>query len=266
MTPPVFSIIIPVYNRAWSIRRAVESAIAFSDGSMRTEIILTDDASTDNSAEIIASLIDEKYNLPSVTFKFIRHAINKGVCAAKNTGAKAASGIWLIFLDSDDELINKTASDVYKAVMINEKYPLHFFKCIGENDLLESEVFNNFQLRNFGAYLKSGTDGEALPVIKKVVFINHLYDEDVRGYESLSYLRIVKAHSFAVINSMIVRRYYTSHIDRLSSREGMKRRYRDLAKGHCRVILEHRAAMSVYTLVKQYMRYMKSILLLKLYD
>jgi len=245
MTPPVFSIIIPVYNRAWSVRRAVDSAIAFSNGNMRTEIILIDDASIDNSVEIIEKLIEEKIDFPNVTFKFIRHAINKGVCGAKNTGAKAASGTWLVFLDSDDELVKNTASDVYKALIINEKYPLHFFKCIGENDLVESEAFNNFQLRNFGAYLKSGTDGEALPVIKKVVFINHLYDEDLRGYESLSYLRIVKSHSFAVINSMIVRRYHTSHIDRLSSREGMKRRYRDLSKGHCRVILEHRAAMSV---------------------
>lgn len=266
MTQPIFSVIIPVFNRAWAVRRAVESAIIFSNGNMRAEIILIDDASTDNSVEIIENLIEEKINFQNVTFKFIRHAINKGVCGAKNTGAKAASGTWLIFLDSDDELVKNTASDVYKVLMINEKYPLHFFKCIGENDLVESEASNNFQLRNFGAYLKSGTDGEALPVIKTAVFINYLYDEDVRGYESLSYLRIVKSNSFAVINSLIVRRYYTSHDDRLSSKEGMKRRYQDLAKGHRRVIREHRAVMSVHTLVKQYIRYMKSILLLKLYD
>jgi glycosyltransferase involved in cell wall biosynthesis len=261
MTSQVFSIIIPVYNRAWSVRRAVESAIAFSNGSMRIEIILIDDASTDNSVEIIEKLIEVNLNLPSVTFKLIRHAVNKGVCGAKNSGAMAASGIWLVFLDSDDELVNNTASDVYKALMINEKYPLHFFKCIGENDLVTPEVSNNFQLRNFKTYLKNGTDGEALPVIKTVVFINHLYDEDVRGYESLCYLRIVKAYSSAVINSLIVRRYYTSHDDRLSSKEGMKQRYRDLAKGHRRVIREHWVEMSAHILFQQYLRYIKSILL-----
>jgi glycosyltransferase involved in cell wall biosynthesis len=223
MITPIFSIIIPVYNRAWSVRRAVESAIFFSDAKLSIEIVIVDDASTDNSVKVIEKLIGEKHNFPNVSFQFIRHLINKGVCSAKNSGAKSAFGTWIVFLDSDDELIRNTATNVYKMLKKNEQYPLHFFKCIGEDELVVDQANNGFEFRDFSTYLKKGTDGEALPIIKRKVFIKHLYDEDLNGYESLSYLRIVRAHSFAVVNLLVVRRYYTSHEDRLSSKTGMKR-------------------------------------------
>ena len=264
MTIPIFSIVIPVYNRAWSVRRAIESAILFSDGGIPIEIILVDDASTDNSVEVIENLINKNRNLPNISFQFIRHLINKGVCGAKNSGANAASGTWIVFLDSDDELISNTAENVYKTLKVNEKYPLHFFKCNGENDLLVDKANNSFELRDFNTYLRKGTNGESLPIVRRNVFIKNLYDEDLNGYESLSYLRIIRVHSFAVINSLVVRRYYTSHEDRLSSKAGMKRRYQDLAIGHLRIIKEHWVIISIPMLIKQYVRYLKSIVLLKL--
>ena len=48
MNIPIFSIVIPVFNRAWSVKRAVDSAISFSNGLILIEIVLVDDASTDN--------------------------------------------------------------------------------------------------------------------------------------------------------------------------------------------------------------------------
>jgi glycosyltransferase involved in cell wall biosynthesis len=190
----------------------------------------------------------------------IRLPDNRGVCAAKNAGAVAARGKWIIFLDSDDELIAASSTGVGAALDSSEQYPLHFFRCVseGEEALVETD---SCELRDFNTYLVKGTNGEALPIVKSEVFKKRLYDEDIRGYESLCYMRIVKEYSAAAIHSLVARRYYTAHEDRLSSKEGMNRRWKDLAKGHLRVIREHRPAMSSTALVKQYLRYVKSVVL-----
>lgn len=263
MKPPFFSIIIPVYNRSWSVGRAVESAISFSKDDIGVEIIIVDDASTDNSVEVIEELIDKNLGMAGAPIKLIRHITNKGVCGAKNTGGKAASGKWLIFLDSDDELVGNIARAVYAALLDNKNYPLHFFKCIGENESVTPSVSNSFELRNFSLYLSKGTYGEALPVVFKDVFNEYPYDEDIRGYESLSYLRVVRKYSLVVINSLVVRRYFTSHDDRLSSKEGMRSRQRDMAVGHLRIIKEHSAVMTIPALIKQSLRYFRSLLIFK---
>lgn len=258
MNPPFFSIIIPVYNRSWSVGRAVESAIFFAGANIDVEIIIVDDASIDNSIEVIEELIYKNAGTTNTSIKFIRHITNKGVCGAKNTGGKAASGEWLIFLDSDDELIGNTAVNVSKALIENRKYPLHFFKCISEERIFLSNLNNNFELRNFKNYIRKGTNGESLPVIARKVFEKYLYDEDIRGYESLSYLRVVSDYSAVVINSLVVRRYYTSHEDRLSSKEGMRLRYNDLARGHFRALSEHHSEMGFNNFIKFILRYIKA--------
>lgn len=87
-----FSIIIPSYNRANTLGRAIRSVLVQSYPAW--EVIVVDDGSTDNTRNILESL-------PQVIYHF---QVNEGVCAARNKGAKLASGDWLIFLDSDDEL------------------------------------------------------------------------------------------------------------------------------------------------------------------
>lgn len=92
---PFFSIIIPTFNRAHIIRDAIEAVQIqkFTD----FELIISDDGSTDNTEEIISSFLKDS------RIKYIKQ-LNKGVCAARNFGAKHASGKYLIFLDSDDTI------------------------------------------------------------------------------------------------------------------------------------------------------------------
>jgi hypothetical protein len=143
----------------------------------------------------------------------------------------------------------------------NAQYPLHFFACVGEKGSLRPDAADVVERRDFNHFLLAGTGGEALPIVKNEIFRKYLYDEDIRGYESLCYLRLVRDHTHALLHSLVVRRYYTEHDDRLSSRAGMKRRWNDLAKGHLRVISQHRAIMSKRVLLKQCGRYLKSKLL-----
>ena len=84
------SLIIPTFNRPHLLPRAVESARhAGSD----VEIIVVDDASSDNTASVCATLRDIKY---------LRLDHNQGVAGARNVGLLESSGEFIAFLDDDD--------------------------------------------------------------------------------------------------------------------------------------------------------------------
>lgn len=92
--PPTVSVIIPVYNRASTIRRAIESVLSQTHQSF--EIIVVDDGSTDGTAEVVGAIADQRVTL-------IRHDRRRGGSAARNTGIRAGSAPFVAFLDSDDE-------------------------------------------------------------------------------------------------------------------------------------------------------------------
>ncbi|QOY93618.1 glycosyltransferase family 2 protein [Massilia sp. UMI-21] len=260
MKRPFFSIVIPFYNRAWSVERAIASAVAFGTQGVDTEIILIDDGSKDDSRNVVKRVIDGYASNAQPIIRLVVHERNLGVCAAKNTGAKLATGMWVVFLDSDDELIQSAATEVHRSLQTYRRYPLHFFACVEEQGLL-SRAADRIEQRAFNDFLLKGTGGEALPVVLNDVFREYLYDEDIRGYESLCYLRMVREHNYALLHSLVVRRYYTEHEDRLSSRAGMKRRWHDLAKGHLRVISQHCSVMTLPVLLKQCGRFLKAKML-----
>ena len=85
------SVIIPSYNRAHTLPRALDSV--FAQTIPADEVIIIDDGSTDNTAQLIA----EEY--PQARYV---HQDQAGVSAARNTGISIAQYEWLAFLDSDD--------------------------------------------------------------------------------------------------------------------------------------------------------------------
>lgn len=93
---PTVSIIIPTYNRAHLIERAIESVLhqTYQD----FELIIIDDGSTDNTDDII-----NKFQKKDDRIIYLKHDRNKGGSAARNTGIKASRGEYIAFLDSDDE-------------------------------------------------------------------------------------------------------------------------------------------------------------------
>lgn len=90
-TKPMISVIIPTYNRATMLQSALESALA--QDYPHFEIIVVDDASTDDTTEMLKAY---------KSVRVIRHEQNKGAAAARNTGIKAAKGEYVALLDSDD--------------------------------------------------------------------------------------------------------------------------------------------------------------------
>lgn len=88
------SVIIPAYNRANVIQRAIESVLnqTYKD----LELIVVDDCSTDNTKEIVESINDSRV-------KYFCLPKNSGACAARNKGIDLAKGELIAFQDSDDE-------------------------------------------------------------------------------------------------------------------------------------------------------------------
>lgn len=88
---PLISVIIPTYNRAWCLPRAIDSVLGQSFRDF--ELIVVDDGSNDETALVVAAYGD--------ALRVIRQA-NRGVSAARNAGIAVARGVWIALLDSDD--------------------------------------------------------------------------------------------------------------------------------------------------------------------
>ena len=87
------SVILPVYNRSHSLSTACESVLGQSFRDL--ELIVVDDASSQDLKKVVGALDDPRV-------RYIRHAINGGAAAARNTGLAAAEGHLIAFQDSDD--------------------------------------------------------------------------------------------------------------------------------------------------------------------
>jgi glycosyltransferase involved in cell wall biosynthesis len=90
---------MPLYNKAPYVKKALESVLSqtYTD----YEIIVVDDGSTDNSADIVRELVISNCKLVNDQFRLISQA-NAGVAAARNNGVAKSKGEYVCFLDADD--------------------------------------------------------------------------------------------------------------------------------------------------------------------
>jgi glycosyltransferase involved in cell wall biosynthesis len=101
---PFFSVVIPVYNRADVLGRALQSVIAqtFQD----FEIVVVDDGSRDDPRAVIGAIGDPR-------IRYVRQQ-NKGGAAARNHGFDEARGAFVALLDSDDRFLSHHLEQMYR--------------------------------------------------------------------------------------------------------------------------------------------------------
>jgi len=146
----MISVIIPNYNRADLLKKAIQSVL------LQTvevhEIIICDDGSTDNSRSIVASFKNSK-----IKWNSLKHSGTPSV--PRNYGIKNSSGTWIAFLDSDDtwvpqkienqlQIINQYNCLAVCTEVVNENnaYTIHDFK--NTNHLAGIIRFNDLLLKN----------------------------------------------------------------------------------------------------------------------
>ena len=106
----MFSIVIPLFNKAHTIERALKSV--FSQTFKKFEIIVVDDGSTDNGIEIINKF--ENFD----QIKIVKQE-NQGASVARNNGVKKAKYEFIAFLDGDDEWESKYLETMYGAIKLH---------------------------------------------------------------------------------------------------------------------------------------------------
>jgi succinoglycan biosynthesis protein ExoO len=87
------SVVMPAFNARSTIAQAIESVFRQTHSAL--ELIVVDDASTDSTGELLASLRDPR-------LRTIRHPANAGEGASRNTAVAATAGEWIAMLDADD--------------------------------------------------------------------------------------------------------------------------------------------------------------------
>lgn len=97
---PFFSVVMPTYNRAFCIERAIGSLLGQTYGNF--ELVIADDASTDGTADLLRRRYDGE--LASGRIKYVKIA-KGGVSKARNAALLAAGGEWIAYLDTDNEVV-----------------------------------------------------------------------------------------------------------------------------------------------------------------
>lgn len=146
------TIVVPVYNVEQYIEDCLVS-IATQAYIGEIECIIVDDCTPDGSCNVIERFIEEYKG--NIQFKLLHHERNRGLSAARNTGIDAATGEYIYFLDSDDEITPDCIGHLAEPLK-KKKYDFVIgdYKTIGSDTdfppllLDEGEITTNEEIRS----------------------------------------------------------------------------------------------------------------------
>lgn len=167
MLTPLFSIIIPTYNRASLITQTLQSVLEqhFSD----FEVLVIDDGSTDNTEEVVVPFLSEKVRYFKIP--------NGERAKARNFGITQAKGKYITFVDSDDLLYPNYFQTAYEFL---QKNPDSVFWALSYEMKDESGkvLFKQVHQPNVAQNLQYGNDLSCIGVfVKKEILLQHPFNE-----------------------------------------------------------------------------------------
>ena len=134
------SVLIPVYNVETYLEECLESVISQTEKDI--EIICVEDASTDHSLEIL-----KKYQKKDHRIRLICHETNQGTCRARKDAVLAATGEYLMFVDSDDYLTLNACEELYRKIRESGADVIQFGTKLVAGENVSSELLE--WIRNF---------------------------------------------------------------------------------------------------------------------
>ena len=213
MNTPKVSVIILTYNRSYLLSKAIQSVL--NQSFQNLEIIIVDDASQDNTAQVVNGFADKR-------IRYIRHHVNKGEGGSRNTGVKNANGEYIAFLDDDDEWLPEK---LHMQVSLLDNSPLKVGAV--HTGRIEVEIASGKELRTKIATMRGNIfhhllrNEEMITVssilLRKVCFEKvGLFDKNIdSGLDYDMWLRISKEFYFECIQSPLVK--YGRHKNNLGS-------------------------------------------------
>ncbi len=196
---PLFSVIIPTHNRADLILKTLNSVL--SQTYQGFEIIVIDDASTDNTEAVLGPIVQ------AGKIKFIRHEQNFERAQARNTGMRQARGAFVTFLDSDDLMYSANLEDAANFIAANPTTKLfhNLYQLVDEDD----RVLCRYDFPSLSDPLHAITGGNFLAnigvFIHRDIYENYSFDTNplLTGSEDWDFwLRVVPHHQPGRINKV----------------------------------------------------------------
>lgn len=191
----MISVVIPTYNRAELTKRAAQSVL--SQTYKDIELIIVDDGSSDNTAEVVASLNDSR----------VRYVYqeNSGACVARNNGIEHASGEYIAFHDSDDIW---HADKLEKQIAVLQKQNADVVFC-RMNKMLDGRkvgtVSDFFQEGFLGKTVLPFSIGTQTLLGKSEVFKTNRFDPDMPRFQEFETLvRVQKNYSIYCMDESLV--------------------------------------------------------------
>ncbi len=210
---PLVSVCIPTYNKARYLRKSLESIINQTYGNL--EIVVSDNASTDNTEEIMKSFTDGR-------LKYCRNPTNIGCYNNYNTCLKVAKGEFVAFYHSDDmyesDIVEKEVEFLQNHIDVAAVFTLD--RLINENDKVIGKTNIPKELRGrdiytfeeiFNAFLKYGNSFLICPtfMVKRDVFeIVGLFREDTfnTAADGEMWLRIGEKYPVGILKQTLIKR------------------------------------------------------------
>ena len=175
---PLVSVVIPTYNRARTIIRAINSVLCQTYDNV--EVIVVDDCSQDDTENVIAS---EYGNNRRVMFHKLDH--NSGACKARNIGVQLSHGEFVAFLDSDDEFLpDKLSKQIecivkYNASLCASDYTIVYKD--GSQSIIETKPGRKDQVLKDLLYCNYITTGTLIGY--RSCFLEEPFDEILPRYQ-----------------------------------------------------------------------------------
>ncbi len=181
---PIFSIILPTYNRAILLSKAIESVLYQTYENW--ELIIIDDGSTDNTSEIAASFSDGRIKY------FYQENMERS--AARNNGIRMAIGDYICFLDSDDFYLTNHLEVIYNVLhSLGNPVAFLYSKIFQESDeiLFLPEEKENPSTNNM-EFIARNIIGPPQVCIHRNILNKHFYNNELYIGEDLDlWLRIL---------------------------------------------------------------------------
>lgn len=176
----LISVIIPLYNKENSIKNTIYSVL--NQTYVNFELLIIDDGSTDNGADIVCTISDNR-------IRYI-YKNNGGVSSARNKGVVEAKGEWILFLDADDILYERSL-EILTLPIINSEYfdisASKFYtvkngvKKINTSCSYEGIIPNNYKWLFLERYsLRTGCC-----IIRKHILKKYPFDENLSRFEDM---------------------------------------------------------------------------------
>jgi len=244
MRSSLVSIIIPTYNRAHTIARAIKSVLNQTYGNF--EVIVVDDGSSDDTEKIVGNFSEKR-------LLYTRQAVNKGAAAARNTGIRMARGEYIDFQDSDDEWFTEKLE---KQMEIFKNSPPHvgvvytgFWRVQNDRNVYfptphikkkEGNIHESILEENF-------VTTQSAVVAAECFQKSDVFDENLPSLEDWElWIRVSKYYEFRFVKEPLLKAYHQKDSINTNLPASIKARtlilekhYPDLEKGGGRVLSIH---------------------------